>query len=199
MQLHAAVCIDGRDRVRLERMCRYFLRPPFARESITALPNGDVRIRFKHPTARGSTHADLSRDVFIARLAALVPSSGFNMVRYYGTLANGHRLNRSIRPHTETNAPKQLSLFDLRHGDAVPLRPGKPGHDVILEPAPKRLSWAKLLARVFQLDITVCGKCGGPMRVLEAVNEPAKIANLLHGARPPPRPAPLGQTWLFER
>ena len=152
MQLHAEVCIDGRDRRRLERMCRYFLRPPFAREAIDALPNGDVRIRFKQPTARGPTYVDVSRDVFLARLAALVPSPGFNMVRYYGALANGHHLNQSIRPRTETTQPKQLSLFELCRNEAVPLRPGRTAlEQALLEPSPRRLSWGKLLGRVFQI------------------------------------------------
>ena len=30
MSLHAATCVDGRDRKRLERLARYLLRPPFA-------------------------------------------------------------------------------------------------------------------------------------------------------------------------
>ena len=30
MLLHAAVTVDGRDRKRLERVCRYLLRPPYS-------------------------------------------------------------------------------------------------------------------------------------------------------------------------
>jgi hypothetical protein len=35
MQLHAAVTVDGRDRKRLERVCRYLLRPPFAHDAVS--------------------------------------------------------------------------------------------------------------------------------------------------------------------
>ena len=35
MHLHAATTVDGRDRKRLERVCRYLLRPPFARSPVT--------------------------------------------------------------------------------------------------------------------------------------------------------------------
>ncbi|MGB1014043.1 MAG: hypothetical protein ACPG4T_07915 [Nannocystaceae bacterium] len=44
MQLHAATTVDGRDRRRLERLCRYLLRPPFAQNAVKARPDGQVRI-----------------------------------------------------------------------------------------------------------------------------------------------------------
>ena len=40
MQLHAAVTIDGRDRERLERVCRYLLRPPFALDAVQRTADG---------------------------------------------------------------------------------------------------------------------------------------------------------------
>ena len=39
MQLHAATTVDGRDRKRLERVCRYLLRPPFAHDASRAVPS----------------------------------------------------------------------------------------------------------------------------------------------------------------
>ncbi len=50
MSRQAATFIDGRDRKRLERMCRYLLRPPFAHDALTELPDGRVRLAFKRPT-----------------------------------------------------------------------------------------------------------------------------------------------------
>ena len=44
MHLHAATTVDGRDRPRLERVCRYLLRPPFAHDAVQALPDGRVRV-----------------------------------------------------------------------------------------------------------------------------------------------------------
>ena len=51
--------------------------------------------------------------------------------------------------------------------------------------------------RVFQIDVSVCRRCGGPMRVIKAVLDPDEIAAELHGARAPPRPPPPGQVELF--
>ena len=56
-----------------------------------------------------------------------------------------------------------------------------------VSPRPRRLAWADLLARVFAIDVTVCRRCGGRMRILEVVSDPDDIARVLHGARAPPR------------
>ena len=43
MHLHSATTVDARDRKRLERVCRYLLRPPFAHDAVEALADGRVR------------------------------------------------------------------------------------------------------------------------------------------------------------
>ncbi len=45
MQVHAATTVDGRDRRRKGRLCRYLLRPPFAQDAVKALPDGQGRGR----------------------------------------------------------------------------------------------------------------------------------------------------------
>ncbi len=73
MQLHAAVTVDGRDRKRLERVCRYLLRPPFALDAVARTPDGQVRVHFKKPNRLGATFAQMTPDTFLPRLCALVP------------------------------------------------------------------------------------------------------------------------------
>ena len=46
-------------------------------------------------------------------------------------------------------------------------------------PIPSRVSWARLLARVFSADLSTCPLCAGPMKVLDAVVEPSRIAQML--------------------
>jgi hypothetical protein len=90
MQLHAAVTVDGRDRKRLERVCRYLLRPPFAHDAVERTADEQVRVHFKAPSKSGATYPQMSPDTFLARLCALVPPPSFNMTRYFGVLANRH-------------------------------------------------------------------------------------------------------------
>jgi hypothetical protein len=60
-----------------------------------------------------------------------------------------------------------------------------------------RIGWAKLLARVFAIDITICRNCGGRMRVFEVTIGPDAVTRARHGACAPPRPSPPGQVLLF--
>ncbi len=92
--------------------------------------------------------------------------------------------------------PKQLSLFIPRGQLELPAITALLGAQ-LRDAAPSRLSWMKLLARVFRVDISVCSRCSGPMRLTRAVTTPGDIAAELRGARPPPRAPPLGQLLLF--
>jgi hypothetical protein len=189
MHLHSATTVDGRDRKRLERVCRYLLRPPFAHDAVEALDDGRVRVHFKAPSRRGAAFADMTVDTFLGRLCALVPPPRFHMTRYYGVFASRHHLRARVIPSSpHPPAPLQLSLC---------LIPALPDELREATMTPRRIGWASLLARVFAVDVTVCSKCGGRMKVLEIVTEPHAIARLLHGARAPPRPCPRGQLPLF--
>ena len=198
MQLHAAVTVDGRDRKRLERVCRYLLRPPFALEAVARTPDGQVRVHFKKPNRFGATFAQMTPDTFLARLCALVPSPRTHTVLYYGVLSAHHELRSAIVPRADEPEPepKQLSLFIPR--DQLELSAITTLlHAQLRDAAPSRLSWMKLLARVFRVDISVCSRCSGPVRVTRAVTTPQEIAAELRGARPPPRAPPVGQLLLF--
>ena len=193
MHLHAATTVDGSDRKQLERVCRYLLRPPFAHDAVQALPDGRVRVHFKAPWRSGAAHADMTADKFLARLCALVPPTGFHMTRYFGVLASRHHLRSRILPPSVVPASGQQLPLDLDDDDDS----GATGSS---SARPRRIGWARLLARVFAIDITVCRKCGGRMRVLDVVTDQGDIARLLHGARAPPRPPrphPHGQLRLF--
>ena|GEM_PF-2916600 len=106
--------------------------------------------------------------------------------------ANRHHLRARIIPLRIVPAPKQQLALDLA-GAAN----DKPDDAPKSTPRPRRLSWANLLDRVFGIDITICRKCGGRMRVVEVVSDPDHIARVLHGTRTPPRPHPPGQLLSF--
>ncbi|MGH1347239.1 MAG: hypothetical protein ACRBN8_37100 [Nannocystales bacterium] len=119
-------------------------------------------------------------------------------VLYYGVLSARHALRSAVVPRAEEPAPepKQLALFVPRGSIELPGTTTLLGAQ-LRDAAPSRLSWMTLLARVFRIDISVCARCRGPMRVTGAVTTPQDIAGELHGARPPPRGPVSGQLPLF--
>ena len=41
------------------------------------------------------------------------------------------------------------------------------------------MSWARRLKRVFGIEIDACARCGGKLKVLASIEEPAVIAKIL--------------------
>ena len=66
---------------------------------------------------------------------------------------------------------------------------------------PARMGWARLLKRVFDLDLEHCPQCGGEFRIIAAIEQPAVIVRILTHlglpARAPPR-SPARPMALFQ-
>ena len=62
---------------------------------------------------------------------------------------------------------------------------------------PVRLSWARLLMRVVDLDLAHCPNCGGELKIIAAILEQPVIEKILTHlglqARAPPRSTARGQ------
>ena len=62
---------------------------------------------------------------------------------------------------------------------------------------PVRLSWAKLLKRVFEIDMEHCPNCGGELKIIAAILEQPVMEKILTHlglqARAPPRAPARGQ------
>ena len=64
--------------------------------------------------------------------------------------------------------------------------------------APARMGWARLLWRVFDIDLEHCAQCGGELKIIAAIEEPAVTVKILTHlgllARAPARRLPLFET-----
>jgi hypothetical protein len=85
--LQAGVVVPAHDRARLERVCRYALRPPVAADRVRLVEGGDVVLTLRHRWADGTTHLRFDPIELLERLAALTPRPRINLVLYYGVLA----------------------------------------------------------------------------------------------------------------
>jgi hypothetical protein len=73
MSLHADITIPAHDRMRLERLSRYILRPPVTLDRLEAQPDGRLAYRLKTPWRDGTTHILMERHELLERLAPLIP------------------------------------------------------------------------------------------------------------------------------
>ena len=108
-----------------------------------------------------------------------MPPPRSNNTRYHGVLAPNSKLRSQVVPVStdEEKVDNQEKKGSRKY----------------------RLSWSALLARIFQIDVSVCPDCGGPMKIIAFITDPNSVRRYLRGvglpteppavaaARPPPQ------------
>ena len=154
---HAAVRCDADERQRLEQLCRYITRPALANERVQINSAGQVVLKLKTAWRDGTTHIVMSPLEFMQRLAALVPRPRLHLIRFHGVLAPNAKLRALVVPQAPEEATGTSELTATEPGCAH----GRPA----------RISWARLLKRVFQIDLEHCPNCGGEIKIIAVIVE----------------------------
>jgi hypothetical protein len=168
--------VPARDRARLERLCRYALRPPIADDRLQMTESGEVLLALRHRWTDGTTHLLFDPLELLERLAALTPRPRINLVLYYGVLA-AHAGWRSRLPsagqrHASREAEPKAEpppVADPRNPPPNPTPPTRRGN----------LLWAELMARSFGFDVLACGRCGGRYRLIALIDRPGIVERIL--------------------
>ena len=113
------------------------------------------------------------------RLAALVPRPRLHLTRFHGVLAPNAKFRSKVVPKTT-----RATAHTCEHA-----------HSALV-----RMNWARMLKRVFDLDIERCA-CGGKFKFVALIEQPDVIEKILThlglAAQPPPL-FPARRDWLFE-
>ena len=111
------------------------------------------------------------------RLAALVPRPRLHLIRFHGVLAPNAKLRALVVPAGSGEAADGSETTATESGCA--------------HASPARIGWARLLKRVFEIDVEPCPNCGGKLKIIAAILEAAVIERILAHlglqARAPPR------------
>jgi hypothetical protein len=175
--LEAGTHLHENDRLGLEHLCRYGLRPPMAMDRLRRLADGRVlfelrreghdgvrALAFTHAQRLGPQRSLGSKQLrFLRRLASIVPPPRSHLVRYFGVFAPRSALRATLVPQ-----PAPLEATDEPH-QKLPLPP---------EVRARRLPWADLLKRVFGDDLMSC-PCGGRRKVVAFVPGPKAAQEIL--------------------
>ena len=89
--------------------------------------------------------------------APLVPRPRLHLIRFHGVLAPNAKLRAMVVPHGPEQATGKSELAATEPGCAH----GRPA----------RISWARLLKRVFEIDLEHCPNCGGQLKIIAAILE----------------------------
>src|SRR5262249_32360731 len=125
---------------------------------------------FTKPWADGTTGIKLSPLELLEKLAELVPLPRVHLVQYGGCLAPHSPLRGAITP--------------------TPRQQGVEGDEATTESP--RWSWARLLQRVFALDLATCPLCHqGALRMISAITQVEVIRKILRHLKRAVDPPPL--------
>jgi Putative transposase/Transposase zinc-binding domain len=177
--LHANTAVPAHRRDQLEQLIRYTARGAVSLERLQEGANGDLVYTFTHPWSDGTTGIRLSPLEFLEKLAALVPLPHVHLVRYGGCLAPHSHLRGSVIP-----TPRQQGLEEQEATSTSP-----------------HWSWARLLQRVFGLEMVTCPFCQrGTLRLIAVITQGAVsrkiLRHLKRAADPPHRAGPSSPSHL---
>jgi Putative transposase len=174
--LHAGVATRKGDREKLEHVCRYIARPAVAEARLSINEQGDVVYKFKKPWSDGTTAIKMTQLEMMERLAALVPRPRVHLTRFHGVLGPHYKYRKLI-------VPKKKVELTLAAGDTSATAASDAMHPADSDKQPasaKRIAWAQLLKRVFNIDVTVCSHCKGKMKIIAAIEDPKVIKKILN-------------------
>ena len=98
----------------------------------------------------------------LGRLASLVPKPRVNLTRFYGVFAPHAKHRKLVTPTPKAEVSKK---------DQVEEKPTDKNKG--------RMRWAQLLKRVFDIDVETCPECGGRLKIIAAIEDPAVIEKIL--------------------
>ena len=166
--LDGSVRVGTDDRTRLERVLRYMGRPAVTQKHIERRADGQYCLRFKRPWSDGTAAIVLSGMELVARLAALVPPPRMHLVRYFGVFAPRARLREQVVPARPTTPTPP----DCPHATTESEKESPRARQ-------RRMTWAQLLKRVFEIDVLECPRCGGRMQQTSVITRPEVIRRML--------------------
>ena len=176
--LHAGLVVPTGQRERLERVCRYALRPPVARERLSVTNAGQVRLQLRQPWADGTTHLVFEPLEFLGRLAVIVPRPRINLLLYHGVLGPRAAWRPAVVPReavaTGEDEPPTEDTTD--EGDRGPVDANT--SDADRRRARGRL-WAGLMRRTFGFDVLACPRCDGRLRLIALIDHTPAIQKIL--------------------
>ena len=117
-----------------------------------------------------SNNCDLT---LVLLVLALVPRPRLNLIRYFGVLAPNAKLRRLVVPCRSDGESNDNTEQE----------------DPALTPR-QHISWARLLKRVFNIDIQICPHCQGNLKILASIEDPPTIVKILKHLGLPTRAPP---------
>jgi hypothetical protein len=155
--LHAGPVVPAGQRERLERVCRYVLRPPLAVERLHLTDDGRVQLSLRQPWRDGTTDLVFTPLEFLERLAVLVPRPRINLILYFGVLG--------ARPAGRAEVTSRRQAPTAAHAATTEdVRPATDSSESDEPAGGCNRWWATLMEWTCGFYVLACPRCGGRRR-----------------------------------
>ena len=118
---------------------------------------------------------------FLAELTQHIPPKGTQLIRRYGLYSSRIKGRWEEMDHVAEHAPQGWRAEHERSADsnqtALGLTPLLDSEEV--GTTARKSAWARLLARVYEVDPLVCSECGSPMKAIAVIQDTDEIKHIL--------------------
>ena len=169
--IHAATRVNTHRREKLAKLVRYMSRGAISNKRIKIItePSGHkwVRLKLKTPYSDGTTHLRFSFSEFIEKLVAITPAPRSHLVRWGGVFASASPYRKKIVLRPEVGKGFK---FEVEASSEI-------DKENLIESF-KKSSWARLLSKVFGVDVLKCD-CGSELKPVSAILKGDEIKRYL--------------------
>jgi len=184
---HSGFSIDNSVRIfddqTRENLAEYMARPPLSLTKIRHEP-------FKSRVLFHTTYSEYFKQNvkmfdsldFIAELTQHIPPKGVQLIRRYGLYSSRIKGRWSEMTYVVERAPsgwKASHAVATDYPEELGFEPLSELETVEIDADCRKQAWARLLAKVYEVDPLVCPKCGSVMKVIAVIQEPEEIRRIL--------------------
>jgi hypothetical protein len=191
---------NGDDHKTRVALAQYIARAPISLQKLSSMPSQrTVRDTSDFNPAIGDTIKIWDVRDFIAAATVCIPPQGVRLIRYFGLYASRSRWKWPQWYHVVRYAPAGWrETHGVQGDDSRPQPPPCTVPESACRSAPWSTAvspetardWARLIAKIYEVDPLVCPRCFSKMRVLAVITNPAEVKKILRHlikiACPPP-------------
>ena len=175
--------VAASDSLARERLASYVIHPAFSLARLHYDRDASIVTYDRRPSS-GAHPLPTAPERFspldtLAALTAFIPEKRQQVVRYCGYYSNKARGQRRLQ---------QQSAAAI-----TPVAVSGPGPEPVDFRRHAKRAWARLIRKVWAADPLACPKCGGRLRIISFIEDPAVIEKILRHLKlwnPPARPPP---------
>ena len=187
-----SVMIYPHDNKAKESLAEYMTRCPVSLNKIVYEPvKGKVLFHTKYNSYFKENLKVFDAEDFIAELTQHIPLPRMRLIRYYGLYSSRSKEKWDEMEHVAKHAPEGWK--EIHQIQVTEEEPGTKTEDEVVDAIPDKNSqkaWARLIAKIYEVDPLVCPHCGSQMRVVAVIIDPDEVKKILkhlekNGKSPP--------------